>query len=208
MSEESDLLAIARRLQALAQMGLHYTKDVYDKERFEEISEIALSLFGLHDPAAKEIVAEQVALISGPATPFVDTRGLVLDGERVLLVKESTDARWTLPGGFLEVGQTPSANIVKEVKEESGLDVEVLRLLGVHDNLTNNQPSAAFQSVKLFFHCRLLGGEIAVSGPEILDAGFFPLDALPEMSMQRSTPEQVALFAALARDPGAHAVSD
>jgi ADP-ribose pyrophosphatase YjhB (NUDIX family) len=127
---------------------------------------------------------------TGYATPKVDVRAAVFDGERLLLVREREDGGWTLPGGWADIGATPSSNAVREVKEESGYDCEVVKLAAVFDRNRQGHPPIPFYAYKLFFLCRLTGGAPAAS-IETDGAGFFAEDCIPPLSLTRVTPTQI-----------------
>jgi ADP-ribose pyrophosphatase YjhB (NUDIX family) len=195
----------ARRLQAIAQNGLTYIDDPYDLERYEQVRHIAAEMMAAGAGSEIEPVLELFARESGYATPKVDVRGCVFDGDRLLLVKERSDGRWTLPGGWADVGESPAASTVREVWEESGYVVRATRLLAVYDRaLHAHTPPYPYHIYKLFFLCSLDGA--AVDGPppadhEVSHVGFFPEDAIPELSISRVTPEQIRRIFAHHRHP-------
>ena len=138
-------------------------------------------------------VSQAVDLLAGEAghaTPKVDVRGVVLRGDEVLLVKEKDDGLWSLPGGWAEVGKTPKESVAREVLEESGFLVEVLRLLAVHDRNQHDLTPYPFAVYTLFFLCRLTG-EKPLDNPETSEAAFFPRTQMPELSAYRVSPEQL-----------------
>jgi ADP-ribose pyrophosphatase YjhB (NUDIX family) len=181
----------ARRLQAIAQTGLTYSLSPFDTERYEAVRGIAAEIMargaGLDDAAA---VVELFRGDVGYATPKVDVRAAVFDGGRVLMVREREDGCWTLPGGWADVGSAPSVNVVREVREESGYEVEVIKLAGVYDRNLHGHPAIPFHAYKMFFICRLSGGAPAVSH-ETDGVGFFGEDEIPELSLTRVVPGQI-----------------
>lgn len=188
-------LSWAKRLQAIAQTGLTYAKDPYDIERYEAIREISAEMMSggttpRIDPAT---LVDCFKRDTGYATPKVDVRAAVFDGDRILLVQEREDGLWTLPGGWADVDDPPSVAAVREVKEESGYDVVVKRLVAVLDRNLHGHPPFPFHTYKLFFLCELVGGAAAVSY-EILDTGFFRLDELPPLSLTRVVPPQIEML--------------
>ncbi|SAK61092.1 hypothetical protein AWB77_02101 [Caballeronia fortuita] len=189
----------AKRLLALAQTGLHYTTGVFDKERYEEIAAIAYEQIA--DIASMETakVAELFAFESGYANPKLDVRCAVFDeAGRILLVREAADGLWSLPGGWADVGLSPADNAAKEVREESGYTVDIVRLLAAWDTARHPHPPSVFHIWKLVFL-----GEIVQTGDVIgveTDAvEFFELDALPPLSLGRIMPEQIRRLDALRR---------
>ena len=194
-------LVWAQRLQALAQTGMTFTKDPFDMERYDEIRLIAAEMmasgFGTKD---MEVLVKMLRVETGYATPKVDVRGAVFRDLKLLLVKEREDGRWTLPGGWADVGDSPSAAVVREVKEESGYEVKVRKLLAVLDRNLHGHPPIPYHAYKLFFHCDLLGGEPA-TGNETEDVDFFAESKIPPLSLTRVTPAQVSLLFEHMRHP-------
>ncbi len=190
-----------RRLQAIAQSGLTYAKDPYDVERYEQVRTIAAELAASRSEATAERIDALFSEESGYATPKLDIRAVVLDGEgAVLLVREKEDGLWTLPGGWVDVGESPSEAAEREVKEESGYEVRAVRLLALWDRDKHPHPPLPFHVYKLFFRCELLGGDPLVAGTETDGVGFFGKDALPELSLGRVTPRQIGRLVELATD--------
>ena len=194
-------LDLIRKIQALAQTGLHYARDPFDRERYEELTEIVSRLIESHgsDPAPK--IASLLAAERGYATPKVDVRGLVFRNDRVLLVRERSDGCWTVPGGWADVNLSPAACVEKEVREESGFTVRATKLLAVHDRLKHDHPPEFFHSYKLFFRCEITGGEARPS-VETSEVGFYGLEDLPSLSTPRITLEQLKRMFDHHRQPG------
>ena len=184
-----------RRLAAIAQTGIHYTKDVFDRERFEAVREIAAEM--LAEGSGREIAATAhlFAEDSGYATPKIDVRGAIFRGNRILLVQEQWDRCWSMPGGFADIGDTPSAAVEREIQEESGLLAKAQRLIAVLDrDKRGDAPAYAFHIYKLFFLCAETGGELK-AGSEVIAADFFHLDHLPPLSRGRTLPWHIQLAA-------------
>lgn len=179
-----------RRLVAIAQSGLAYSKDPFDKERYESIRTIAAEILAEDSTASVSQIMELLAEETGHATPKVDVRGVVLKGNDVLLVKERDDGLWSLPGGWAEVGESPKESVTREVLEESGFVVEVSRLLAVHDRSRHDLTPYPFAVYTLFFLCRLTG-ETLLDNPETSESAFFPKAQLPNLSTYRVSPEQL-----------------
>lgn len=196
-----------RRLQAIAQAGLTYSKDVYDQERFAELRQISVEMMSAYTGVPEQKVADLFANETGYPTPKVDVRAFVIRDGRVLLVKEISDGKWSLPGGWADIGSTPGENAVKEVKEESGLDVRPVRLLAVWDRDRHPHPPHANYIYKIFILCEIVGGELQTS-VETSEVGFFALDELPELSDDRVTPWQLQELFRIAHDDSAMAAFD
>ena len=184
-------LQLAQRLQAIAQTGLAYCRDPFDAERYGAIRAVASEIMAHGGNAGPpSAIAAFFAAETGYATPKVDVRAAVFDGERLLLVREREDGGWTLPGGWADVGSPPSLNAVREVKEESGYDCEIVKLAAVYDRSRHGHPPIPFYAYKLFFLGRLSGGAPA-SSAETDGCGFFAEDSMPPLSLTRVMPAQI-----------------
>ena len=182
-------------LQSLAQAGLTYGKDPYDKERYQRIREIAAGMMGRLSDLPTETVKDLFCNETGYQTPKIDTRAAIFEGEKILLVQEK-DGRWSLPGGWCDVNMSVGENTVKEVKEEAGLDVRPQRIIAVQDRNTHNQPPYAYGICKIFFLCTLLGGQFE-ENIETIGFDYFSEDALPLLAVEKNTEEQIRMcFAA------------
>ncbi len=212
MSSEADAtswMQWVRALQAISQTGLHYAQNPYDTQRYREIGRLAAAILSQHTTLdAAQIVSFQAAEF-GYATPKVDVRGIVFRDDRILMVREILDAgRWTVPGGWADVNETPSQAVVREVREESGFETRAVRLLAVYDReKQGHQPSFPFHVYKLFFLCELIGGE-ARPNEEASEIDFFPRAALPELSISRVSESQIQHFFDLRGKPDAPAEFD
>ncbi len=185
-------LAWARRLQAIAQSGLTYCKDKFDVERYHQISDISAEMMatGAALPSA-EPIRELFAQQSGYATPKIDVRVAAFHEGKILLVRELEDGCWTLPGGWADVGEPPSIAAVREVREESGYEVRILKLAALYDRELHGHPPYPFHTYKLFFLAELSGGS-AQDSHETDGARFFAEDHIPPLSLTRVMPSQVA----------------
>jgi len=182
---------IARRLHALARTGLHFCREEYDRERYREIEALAAELLAGPSPPDRQQLAAIWAGETGYVTPKMDVRAATFDAAgRVLLVRERIDGRWTLPGGWADVNESPSQAVQKEVEQESGYRARAVKLAALHDPGRRGQGVSLFHSWKVFFLCEIEGGSARTSY-ETDGVDWFALDALPEMSLGRSTPAQV-----------------
>ena len=171
------MLEWARELQAIAQSGLAWNPREYDRERFEQVRRVAAQMLANgSDPARLEAV---FAAEEGHATPKVDVRGAAFRDDRILLVQEREGEAWSLPGGWVDVGESPSEAVAREVREESGYKVRPVRLLGLYDRDRRRFPPHLWHIWKVFFLCELEGGDPAPLGYETLEARFFGPDELP-----------------------------
>lgn len=188
-------LNLVKRIKAISETGLVYAQDPYDQERYEELKAISLQLMGQLGNVPMKALEDFFMPQEDYPTPKVDVRAFVLnEKDEILMARESIDGKWTIPGGWADIGSTPSETAVREVKEETGIEVEAIRLLAVYDKREHPHPPAPLYVYKLIFLCQMTGGELQ-AGFDMLDAGFFPLDNLPELSEERILEEQIhALF--------------
>jgi ADP-ribose pyrophosphatase YjhB (NUDIX family) len=191
----------SRALLSIAQEGLTYGQDPFDRARCAKIRIIAAEMAARAAGEDGERVLGLFSAEEGYVTPKIDVRGVVFDEDRILLVSERQDGgRWTLPGGWADLGSSPAENVVREVREEAGFETEAVRLLAVYDRGKHEHPPRFFSAYKMFFLCRILGGAPAVS-LETAGAAFFPLDGLPELSPDRITGRQIRRMFELAGRP-------
>jgi ADP-ribose pyrophosphatase YjhB (NUDIX family) len=183
-------LKIAHQLQSMAQAGLTYSTNIYDRERYEQILNLSAEIVTEYSSMNMEKVQELFGLEKGYLTPKVDVRGVIFRGDEILLVRELHDGKWSLPGGWADVGYSPSEMVEKEVREEAGLHVRATRLLAVLDKRCHPHPPDIYYVYKLFFLCEEVEGDIQ-TGIETTDAKFFKLSELPELSVERNTRSQV-----------------
>jgi ADP-ribose pyrophosphatase YjhB (NUDIX family) len=195
-----DWLRWAQRLQAIAQTGLAYAKDPYDRERYLELRGLAVEIAAAGTGAPAEDVRVAIASGLGYPTPKVDVRAVVFRGEELLLVRERRNGRWTFPGGWADAGDTPAAAAERETLEESGYRVRASKVLALLDKARHEHPPSVDYTYKVLIGCRLEGGEPATSH-EIDAVGFFARSALPELDLDRTTPGQVELAYAHLADP-------
>lgn len=186
----TELLNKIKRVQALAEIGLKYSDIHYDRERYEELNEIAFEMMAMvADKPASELKVK-VMEHDGYRTPKVDVRGVVLnDKNEVLLIKENADGKWALPGGWADVVYSPKEVAVKETWEEAGVSTKAERLVAVYFNERHNPPDY-WSIYKFFVHCIWVEGE-PKAGDETSDAGYFSVDNLPELSGVRNTEAQI-----------------
>lgn len=183
-------LTIAKKINSIAQTGLAFTKDKYDKERYEELRDLSIQILN----NITEIDSEKLEFVFnrdvGYQTPKVGVRAIIFKDDKILLVKEIMDNKWSPPGGYADNGMLPSEIAINEVKEESGFDVKPIRILGLIDyNKHQNRPFP-FDIYQLFMECEIVGGAAKI-GLETSDVGFFDIDNLPELSVRRVTKEQI-----------------
>lgn len=188
----SELSEWYRRLRIVAQYGLTYAKDPYDLERFREIAAISEELAVALTGELPALVSEVLRVESGPPSPKLDVRSAVFRDDRILLVRETTDGLWSLPGGWIDLGESPASAAAREVKEESGFDCVPTKLFAVVDWNKHSPVPQLFHCYKLFFLCDLSGGEPKTS-LETSESDFFALDQLPPLSLTRVSEAQIKL---------------
>ena len=184
---------VAKRLQAIAQAGLTFTEGKYDLERYKELRDISVQIMSDFTDSDMSMVRSLFASETGYQTPKVDVRGVVFNDDKILMVRETIDNRWSLPGGWADVGFTPKEMAVKEVWEETGYHVEPVRLLAVLDKKTHPHPPDMYHVYKIFILCEITGGEKSTS-IETSEVDFFAQDQLPELSEERNTASQINLM--------------
>ncbi len=181
----------AVELQFLAQTGLTYTKDPFDRERFERVREIAAEIISHQSDMPLDKVKNVFCNETGFQTPKLDTRAAIFEDEKILLVKEK-NGKWSLPGGWVDVNQSIRSNTEKEVWEEAGLMVKAVRLIALQDRNQHNLPRYAYGICKAFVLCEMLCGEFR-ENEETVASGYFSLNSLPELAEEKNTREQIAM---------------
>src|ERR1700682_2041386 len=184
-------LSIARELRAIAQTGLTFTADRFDRLRYERVRELAASMLAQGAGADYQVILGILREDRGYATPKVDVRGAAFVDGRVLLVRDIDDGKWTLPGGWADVNQSAAECVVREIAEESGFKARTLKLAAVRDYQKSGHPPRNVDSIyKMFFICEITGGSTRASD-ETSEVAFFPRDALPPLSLGRTTAAQI-----------------
>jgi ADP-ribose pyrophosphatase YjhB (NUDIX family) len=184
-SESFKWLNIAREIQQLAQTGSAFAVTDYEKDRYKRLTEITSEIVENHTTLEKESVNKVLMEHPGYATPKIDVRAAVIKDDKILLVQESTDNCWAMPGGWADVGDIPSEVAIRETKEESGFDVHPIKVIGVYDANRVGGRLEFFHAFKIIFLCELIGGKAATSN-ETLDVRFFNINELPPLSLNRT----------------------
>jgi len=191
MDTSEKWLEWAVALQSIAQAGLFYGKDQYDKERYEQIRSIAAEMLSYKTDIPVEKVKNLFCNEIGYQTPKLDTRAAIFKGDKILLVKEN-DGLWSLPGGWVDVDISVKENIIKEVREEAGLFVTAERVIAVQDRERHNRPVYAYKICKIFILCSVIGGKFE-QNIETVESGYFGMEELPVLSEDKTTIEQVKM---------------
>lgn len=190
MSDEPKWLTIAREVRAIAQTGLTFAADGYDHQRYRRLQELAAMMLA-QDSRGHESILQLLRQETGYATPKVDVRGAAFVDGRILMVREISDGKWTLPGGWADVNQSAGECVVREIAEESGFTARALKLAAVYDYQRSNHPVHPIDSIyKLFFICEIIGGAASASD-ETSEVAFFPRNELPPLSLGRTTAAQI-----------------
>lgn len=182
----------AREIQSIAHMGLSYSENPFDIERYHMLQDISAQILAEYSQTPIEQIHTLFELNQGVLTPKVDVRGVVFQNNAILLVKEKLDGgRWTLPGGWANVAEPPSLTVTREIREESGYETRAIKLIALYDRDLHQHPPSAYHTYKLFFLCELLGGQ-ATTSIETEGAEFFAQDQLPDnLSTSRVTRQQL-----------------
>ena len=184
------IVDLARRLLALSQTGLHFAEGEYDRDRYREVADLAAALLAAESGRDATQLKQTWFVEDGYSTPKIDVRGAIFRDDRALLVRESTDGKWTLPGGWADVNDTPRRAVEKEIEQESGFTAHAVKIAAVYDRNAHDHPPYLFHAWKIFFICDITGGEARTSY-ETTAVDFFPVTALPELSAGRSTAAQI-----------------
>jgi ADP-ribose pyrophosphatase YjhB (NUDIX family) len=194
---DSKWIEWAMRIQGIAQAGRTYSENVYDIERYKQLQDLAAEILAEHSDHDFDRVQELLEQETGYATPKLDVRGVVFQDDRILLVRETADGLWSLPGGWADCYASPSENVVREIREESGYETIARRILALYDRSRHNDAlPTPFYVYKLFVLCELIGGS-PTGSIETSDVGFFDLNDLPPLSAIRVTEDQIRRMAVL-----------
>ena len=191
MEQRDNWLSWAVELQGLAQAGLYYSPDPYDRERFQRIREISAQMLAGASGLPPERVADLFCCETGYQTPKLDTRAAVFREDKILLVQER-DGLWALPGGWVDVNLSVKESAVKEVREEAGLEVTADLVIAIQDREKHNRPPHAFRICKIFLLCSYVSGTFQPN-LETVASGYFSMDSLPPLCQGKTTAQQVQM---------------
>ena len=181
----------AIELQSLAQAGLTYGKDIFDKERYARIREISAEMMAYKTDIPIQKVKELFCNETGYQTPKLDTRAAIFQNGKILLVRENS-GKWSLPGCWVDVNVSVKENTIKEVKEEAGLDVTADKVIAIQDRSKHNQPVYAYGVCKIFVLCTIIGGTFK-ENIETTGFAYFSENELPELAVEKNNEEQVRM---------------
>lgn len=183
-----------KRIQSLAEIGLEYSDNTFDVERYEELQEISLQLLEKITDVPIEKIVPVIAEKNGYKTPKVDVRAVVFNEKNeILLIQEKVDNCWAMPGGWSDISYSPGEVAEKECFEEAGLKVQAVRLLALMDKQKQKMPPAFEYVYKIYLLCKKLDDNISV-GSETCDVGWFKENELPELSTPRNTVDQIKMM--------------
>lgn len=191
MEKNEKWLEWAVKLQSIAQAGLFYANDVFDTERYEQIREISAEMLAYKTEIPIDKVKDLFCNEIGYQTPKLDTRAAIFKDDKILLVKEK-NGTWSLPGGWVDVTVSAKENVIKEVKEEAGLDVTADLVIAVQDREKHNLPVYAYKVCKIFVLCTVIGGSFE-QNTETVESRYFSMDELPVLAEEKNNEEQVRM---------------
>ena len=185
-------LKLAIEIQSLAQAGLAYTDNVYDIERYERLREISAEMIKEKSNISLDKVKNLFCNETGYQTPKIDTRAVIFKDDKILLTHEN-NGTWSLPGGWCDVLESVASNTIKEVKEETGLDVETIKIISIQDRNKHNKPIYAYGVCKIFVLCNVIGGEF-IENIETTEIKYFSLDKIPNnLAEEKTNNEQIEM---------------
>ena len=191
MNSKENWLQWAIELQSLAQAGLTYGKDIYDRERYERIRGISAEIISEMSDISTEKVKDIFCNEAGYQTPKLDTRAAIFEDGKILLVREN-NGKWSLPGGWCDVNVSVAENAVKEVREEAGLDVVAESIIAIQDRAKHNLPHYAYGICKVFLLCSALGGSFQENS-ETTGSDYFSETELPELAAEKNSEAQIKM---------------
>lgn len=191
MDKNEKWLQWAAELQSIAQAGLFYGKDPFDRERYQRIRDIAAEMISFKTEIPLEKVKDLFCCEQGYQTPKLDTRAAIFKEDKILLVREK-NGTWSLPGGWVDVNVSVRENVIKEVKEEAGLDVRPELVIAVQDREKHNLPVYAYKVCKIFVLCSACGGEFQ-ENIETTESRYFGRDELPRLAEEKNNKEQIEM---------------
>lgn len=203
-----EILEMAKRIQAISQIGLTYNTNGFDVERYSELESISHRMMNLLTDQPVEKIKDFYLGTKEYPTPKTDVRAIIFnDKDQLLMVREKIDGKWTPPGGWSDIGHTPKEVAVKEAHEETGLIVEPKRLLAVLDKKMHDHPPQLEYVYKLFIECEVKGGELT-QAHDMHEVDWFSRDQIPPLSADRITASQIELMFEYHYNPDKEVVFD
>lgn len=182
----------AIEIQSIAQAGIEYSNNVYDTERYERLREISAEMINEKSDISLDKVKKLFCNEIGYQTPKIDTRAVIFKDNKILLTHEK-NGTWSLPGGWCDVLESVKSNTLKEVKEETGLDVETIKIIAIQDRNKHNKPIYAYGICKVFVLCNVIGGEF-IENIETTEIAYFSIDEIPDnLAEEKTNKEQIEM---------------
>jgi len=166
------ILLLLDEVRSIAQLGLCYTKDMYDRQRYEKLLDLASFEYSEISDIYKNIILERFKSELGYITPKVGVNGVVISEDgKILLERRADDKLWGIPGGWAEIGESPQESVKREIYEETGLNVEVKDIIDIFTRRPRDygQPHTSYH---ILFYCKLIDGSQKISC-ESLEIGFY-----------------------------------
>ena len=184
-------LKLAIEIQSLAQNGLTYANNVYDIERYERLRDISAEMLNMKTDLSIDKIKDLFCNETGYQTPKLDTRAVIFKDNKILLVHENNGA-WSLHGGWVDVLESVKSNTIKEVKEETGLNVLAKKIIAIQDRNKHNKPIYAYGVCKIFVLCDIIDGKFE-KNIETTEIDYFSIDNLPLLAEEKNNKEQIAM---------------
>ena len=184
-------LKLAIEIQSLAQNGLTYANNVYDIERYERLRDISAEMLNMKTDLSIDKIKDLFCNETGYQTPKLDTRAVIFKDNKILLVHEN-NGTWSLPGGWVDVLESVKSNTIKEVKEETGLNVLAKKIIAIQDRNKHNKPIYAYGVCKIFVLCDIIDGKFE-KNIETTEIDYFPIDNLPLLAEEKNNKEQIEM---------------
>lgn len=182
----------AMELQSIAQAGLTFGENQYDLDRYQQIRDLSVEILHEYTGMSNEKIRDLFTSETGYQTPKVDIRAAVFRDDKILMVREKADGKWSLPGGWADVNSSVSESAVRECSEEAGAVVKPKRIVAIHLGNRHNNHNFPFTIYKIFVECELVEYRFA-ENTETLESDFYSIESLPELSLERNTAEQIRM---------------
>jgi ADP-ribose pyrophosphatase YjhB (NUDIX family) len=192
LADEPQWLSWAKKLHSIAQAGLTYCDNGYDLDRYRQIQDLSVDILNRYTGIDHGRIRDLFLNDTGYVTPKIDVRAAVFREGDILLIREKVDDMWSLPGGWADIDKSLRQNLIKEAKEEAGVDIEPRRIIAVLDRRNHNEPPLPFGIYKFFVECDYIAGEFKAN-VETYESGWFTLDNLPPLSIGRNTKDQIEM---------------
>jgi ADP-ribose pyrophosphatase YjhB (NUDIX family) len=182
----------AMELQSIAQAGLTFGENQYDRDRYQKIRDLSVDILHEYTEIDNQKIRDLFASETGYQTPKIDIRAAVINDNGILLVNEKVDGKWSLPGGWADVNSSAGESAVRECFEEAGAIVKPKRIIAIHLGNRHNNHNFPYTIYKIFVECDLVKYRFK-DNTETLGSDFFSLEKLPELSTERNTLEQIKM---------------